>query len=302
MSQNTSVQYNFAHLALPLLSLGNPKRFYKDVFGRNGGRYLSEIWDGVARKRGVTGSRTHFLPEVSRLHNGMELCLISLPGPQQIEEAYYVAVTVCLEKHLFRNTAIKPHYFTLELGYDAEQKKNICHVCEWISPIPKPERINYGTIPTPSKSVFVGVIDAILSGDLQPSSPQVHTRERFVRQPLCGTVTFDENQRATIIGKEGGSPTHAMGHIFLRMLYPTQQEVIPEYEDETAKLIQIIEEWAGVENDQWTSEQEEEFVQQFEQYASEKYPSLTFTMGSKPLSSALREVFEILCPLPPNDS
>ena len=54
--------YNFAHVALPILALGNPKKFYKDVSSENGKQYLINIWQDLAKKMGE-----------NRLYEGLDI-------------------------------------------------------------------------------------------------------------------------------------------------------------------------------------------------------------------------------------
>jgi tetratricopeptide (TPR) repeat protein len=127
------------------------------------------------------------------------------------------------------------------------------------------------------------------------------THKRFVNQPPCGTVTFDEHQKATLIMVPGMLPTHSLGHVLLRDLYRSQDEALPQYRPMYAKFIQNAERWAGVSDGHWSEEQEEEFVNQFERWAGEKFPSLGSSTANQAISPALRQIFEHLCPLPKKD-
>jgi hypothetical protein len=120
---------------------------------------------------------------------------------------------------------------------------------------------------------------------------------KFTQKPSCGTVTFDENGKATIISKDASSTPHAMGHIALRMLYRMTREAPPPHRQMNADLAQKAEKWAGVRNGQWSDQQEEEFASQFVIYTAERFPALRPDSNNQPLSHDLQEIFEALCPL-----
>ncbi len=296
-----SIQYNFAHKALPMLALWNPNKFYKDVFNKNGNRYLNEIWEGLSGRMEVTEFYSFPPVEVGKLSSGIDSCLITLPTPEDLLEAYYIAVTVSVEKKLFRKQVSALRYFTLGLSYDPESQNERYHVCEWQSPTPRPNRTNYGTIPLISKSLFIGIIEAILSGEITAYiEPEESQRNKFVRPERSGTLLFKNDHPTTPEISEVSDTadlTNSMGRFFLHDFYQTQSEVLPEFQEEYNERIAKIERWAGVQNGCWSEAQMERFVRQYERYVGEKFPSLQSDDIGEPLSPVLREVFEAMIPL-----
>ena len=120
----------------------------------------------------------------------------------------------------------------------------------------------------------------------------------FVNQPQCGVVKFDNDQRSTIIGGMGLSPTHALGHILLRTIskpgYITPDATRQMFE--SGEVFRTIESWAGIRNGVWSGAKEEEFAQQFEIYAAQNNAALKFGMEGSRLSTLLLNAFQVLCP------
>lgn len=292
-----SIRYNFAHIGLPTLALWNHKKFYKDVFNKNGNLYLNQIWLGLAGRMGIKDSYSFAPVEITNYSDGVEICLITLPDPKDIAEAYYVVVVAIVEKKLFRKQVTASRFFTLELGYDVVALTEAYHVCEWLSPVPVPERANYGTIPLVSKSLFLGVIEAIINGEINARSEQEITLGKFIKQPSCGTVVFDKDSRASWRISDEADMMHGMGHILLRDLYRTSFEALPEHKEKFKQMIIDVERWANVHNGYWSDEQEEQFALQYEAYLSEKFPNLLLNIDEVVLSPILEEVFEFMSPI-----
>lgn len=294
---NASICYTFTHEVLPTLALQNPNKFFRDVSCKKGCQYLQHLWKCVARKCSVFEEPPRITLEHGKLSNNMEICLISLPAPKNLLEAYYVAVVFRTRKRLFSKRVSEAHYFTLELGYDPHNRKEEQHVCEWLSVAPHPKRVNYGTIPSASQRLFTGVIEAALAKEILPCNhDQMVGSRRFVVEPKCGTVKFDRDHRATIIVHKEMPLSHSMGHIFLRNLYQSELAIFPEDSEELKQLVQKLEGWAGVTNGVWSGEQEEILVCQFDVWSNESAGFKSRTTGES-VSPTLREAFEIMVPL-----
>lgn len=123
--------YSYAHMALPILALGNPKKFYRDVSSAGGKRYLVRMWEGLAGRMDVRQPHAGLDLTMRTLRTGVEVALIRMPRPTATPEAFYIGVAFQVKKRLLRTEALSARYFTLELGCGANGLEEEYHFCEW---------------------------------------------------------------------------------------------------------------------------------------------------------------------------
>jgi len=154
--------YNYAHVALPILSLGNPKKFYRDVSSRRGLQYLTSIWQGLANKMHVHQPHTGLDVSMTTLSPGIEIVIIRMPKPVASPEALYVGVAFHVKKQLIKTEVISARYFTLELGRNIVTREEEYHFCEWLGVIERKHQ-NYGQLPHSDVQSFVQAIKSRLA-------------------------------------------------------------------------------------------------------------------------------------------
>ena len=160
------LHYNFAHLALPILVLMNPQKFYGDISGKNSNEYLNSMWQGLASKMGLSRSGHTF--KVSRVEvvKDYEAFIIELPNPKEVPEAFFVAAVFQLKKRFFSKSVESVRYFTLELGKNPQDlSSNEYHFCEWTgnmgtSPL---RHENYGQIASADEKLFISALKEVLN-------------------------------------------------------------------------------------------------------------------------------------------
>ncbi len=159
------LHYNFAHLALPILVLMNPKKFYGDISGRNNKEYLSSIWQGLANKMGISPSKYTFEVSTMEITKDLEAFIIKLPPPKEVPEAFLVAAVFQVKKQLFSKSVESVRYFTLELGKNPyDLSSNEYHFCEWTGNMAtSPRHENYGRIVRADEKLFISAIKEVLS-------------------------------------------------------------------------------------------------------------------------------------------
>lgn len=166
------LHYNFAHLALPILSLMNPKKFYTDISGRKGHEYLNSIWNGLARKLGEPSQQQVFKITSKEIIQNQEAFVIQLPTPKNVPEAFFVATVFKINKQIFSKNVEHVRYFTLELGKNPFTPSiNEFHVCEWAgNMLSSPRHDNYGQLEKADENSFITAIkEVITTGKLNQS-------------------------------------------------------------------------------------------------------------------------------------
>jgi hypothetical protein len=150
--------YNYAHVALPILALGNPKKFYSDISGRGGKQYLLTMWNGLERKMGVRESNDGLNITKRDLRSDIEVFIIHMPKAANVPEAIYVGITFRVKKQFFKTEVFSARYFTLELGENSNTNSNEYHFCEWVGAINSQHK-NYGQLPNTNENTFFVAID-----------------------------------------------------------------------------------------------------------------------------------------------
>lgn len=161
VDSSKGLQYNFAHLALPILVLMNPRKFYADISGSNNVKYLTTLWQGLAGRMRIRQTTVDFQVTRNVLQEGSEIFTIKLPEPTRIPDAFLVSAV-----YQFKNSSMgidTARYFTLEYGKSPFDQSTEYHFCEWIGAIVSGgKHKNYGQLENPNVTTFVRAINEIL--------------------------------------------------------------------------------------------------------------------------------------------
>lgn len=153
--------YNFAHITLPILVLMNPRKFHDDISGSNNVKYLTTIWQGLARRMGVRQTTVDFQVTKNTLQEGSEVFTIKLPEPTRVPDAFLVSAV-----YQFKNSSVgidTARYFTLEFGKNPYDQSTEYFFCEWIGNVVSGgQHKNYGQLKNPNVTTFVKAINEIL--------------------------------------------------------------------------------------------------------------------------------------------
>lgn len=162
MDVHRSLNYIFAHRALPILALGNPKKLYRDLGGRGGQKYLSRFWKNVARKSGVQAS--HREPALSRheIDASHHVDLIQMPDPENRLDAFFIGICYEFDADPESSHPRGSRYITLELGFHGVTLDRMYYVCEWIGVL-NPKHHNYGILDRVDWTLFLGAIRELIS-------------------------------------------------------------------------------------------------------------------------------------------
>lgn len=159
--------YNFAHIAIPILALMNPSKFYQDMTSPNGEKYLHSIWHGLAEKMVIPRHPSFGLGfSIHHLSGNIEAIIIKLPQPKDIAEAFYVAAVYKFKDNSTRKEIENGRYFTLELGKNPFNESTEYHFCEWEGNIISAhQHKNYGRLSENSLNKFKSAICEVLGID-----------------------------------------------------------------------------------------------------------------------------------------
>jgi hypothetical protein len=138
----------FAHKVLPSLFFADPHRFI-ELLKSGGDEFLRLLWDKVGQDLGKqNGSMSGSMScVVEQLDASTELALITLPEPQGIAEAYFVAVV--LRPSAPPQEGIT-RFFTLEKGASLDESPRTVF-CEWTA---DEAHLNYGDGSVPTVTDF----------------------------------------------------------------------------------------------------------------------------------------------------
>jgi hypothetical protein len=174
VDSSKGLPYNFAHLALPVLVLMNPRKFYADISGSNNVKYLTTIWQGLAGRMGIRQTTVDFHVTKNVLQEGSEVFAIKLPEPTRVPDAFLVSAV-----YQFKNSSVDidtARYFTLEFGKSPFDQSTEYHFCEWIGTVVSGgQHKNYGRLENPNVTTFVRAINEILF----TSKLVEHQKEKF---------------------------------------------------------------------------------------------------------------------------
>lgn len=162
-SNKKTLLYTYAHIALPIIALCNPKKFYNDISKRSGKEYLESILQGVARKRNEHQIPPGLSLSKRNLNGNIELYLIQLPKPRIVPEAFYISTVFDINKKFLSKEVKSIRYFTLELGKNIMTDDAEYHLCEWIGcRIQGQRHKNFGRLKNSNKDTFVNAIKSLL--------------------------------------------------------------------------------------------------------------------------------------------
>lgn len=156
------LQYNYAHLALPILALGNPNKFYQDVSGAKGQQYLENIWQGLSNKMGIRQSPVGLAVSKIELSEAAEVLVIKMPKPAGVPEAFFAGVAFNIKKKFMGKEITAVRYFTLELGKNPFDGSEEYHFCEWVGSAIERKHENYGKLPDTKEQNFATAIKYVL--------------------------------------------------------------------------------------------------------------------------------------------
>lgn len=159
IDQTRTLNYNFSHIALPVIALWNGRKFYKTAFKGHAKSYLEGIYQGISAKMG--GPKQHADIEIRRaeLKGNVEVLLVCTPSPSVELDTFFVAIVASTRRKFFGMKLEWLRYFTLELGRELNSTARRYCVCEWKSPHPRPDRESYGAIPSPDIELFLRAIE-----------------------------------------------------------------------------------------------------------------------------------------------
>lgn len=163
VDSSKGLPYNFAHLALPILVLMNPRKFYTDISGSNNVKYLNTMWQGLAGRMGVRQTSVDFQVTKNALQEGIEIFAIKLPEPTKVPDAFLVSAVFQFKNSSTGKEIDTARYFTLEFGKSPYDQSTEYHFCEWIgNVISGRQHKNYGRLENPNVTTFIKAINEVL--------------------------------------------------------------------------------------------------------------------------------------------
>lgn len=192
VDSSKGLHHNFAHLALPILVLMNPRKFYSDISDVNNEKYLKTIWQGLAVRMGVRQTPIELEVIKNVLREGTEVFIIKLPEPINVTDAFLVAA-------LFQfNPSVKKEiesarYFTLEFGRSPYNQSIEYYLCEWTgSVISGRQHKNYGRLENTNTKSFVMAINEVLN----TGKIVAHTNDDFLESKPKSIDEMSELEKA----------------------------------------------------------------------------------------------------------
>jgi hypothetical protein len=158
-----SLHYNFAHIAMPILALGNPKKLYKDLSKGAGLKYLVSIWEGLESRMHIRYPHEGLNLSKEVLSDELEAFIIQMPKPISVPEAFFLGIVFGVKKNFLKKQVTSVRYFTLELGQSPIDASMEYHFCEWSGRVISPEHQNYGQLESSDGSLFIGGIRLTVS-------------------------------------------------------------------------------------------------------------------------------------------
>jgi hypothetical protein len=150
--------YLFAHRMMPTIFFQDPEKFI-GTLNEHGMPFLRFLWD----RAGQVLEPALMLPgdgldyQTRGLEDGTRIVAISLPAPQAITEAYFVALVY--RPVMLQHEAIA-RCFTLEYGRSVFNDQPRTVLCEWSGS----SHLNYGDGPEPTAEAFIASISDKLVG------------------------------------------------------------------------------------------------------------------------------------------
>jgi hypothetical protein len=162
--ENTqSLHYNFAHIAMPTLALGNPKKLFKDLSKGDGLKYLVSIWEGLEARMHVRYPHEGLNLSKEALSDELEAFIIRMPKPKSVPEAFSLGIVFGVKKSFLKKEATSIRYFTLELGQSPIDSFVQYYFCEWAGRVVSPDHQNHGQLESSDRSLFIEAIRQAVS-------------------------------------------------------------------------------------------------------------------------------------------
>jgi len=154
--------YAFAHVALPSLFFRDPEAFIA-ILNESKGNVLNDLWGYVGQNMRwphlVTAGGLGC--EIRNLDAQTTIALITLPAPQAITEAYFVALVYRPQKRgVLPAREALARCFTLECGIEVGGGSRTV-LCEWTK---DHMHINRGDGPAPTPDAFLEAICDLTAG------------------------------------------------------------------------------------------------------------------------------------------
>lgn len=155
--EGPSPHYAFAHYALRQMALSDPLKFLAIVVSPDAGRFMDALLQDVADQCDRQASFDATSVKIHQtLVNSFPCAVIVLPEPQEMTEAFMVAVVVPIDmssEQLPDRDTLKARYFTLEKGFSSSNKPQTV-LAEW----DMGGHLNYGDGPPANVDAFVAAL------------------------------------------------------------------------------------------------------------------------------------------------
>lgn len=156
--------YQFAHRTLPKLVFENPATVFAAIVEHNA-EPLRALWRWIGERLEPSTARIEpegLAGQVLSLDDIAIVALITLPPPQGLAEAYFVAA-VYLHRPGEPPETATVHYFTLELTSSFStppiQGPGATMLCSWTA---EGAHVNHGMGPAPTPEGFIQAVRALL--------------------------------------------------------------------------------------------------------------------------------------------
>ena len=178
--QPRPVHYAFAHQWVRDSFLGNSPVFTVNLLlGKTA--FLRRLWARTAK--GIGGAEDAGIPpeelafESRPRPDGGKLLLITMPRPEAVTEAHFLALLVPPT-----DDSAPPRYFLLERGEVPDEGLTRTVLCEWYRAGQGFVHRNFGTGPEPDLEAFVTELENVLAG--RPSEEQFRRLRAFLGEDL----------------------------------------------------------------------------------------------------------------------
>jgi len=158
---NSTLLYNYAHMVLPFLALGNPGEVYEDLSGSAANQFLVSIWKDLESffKLSQSHEGLHLAGKIDQ--EDYKIFVVQLPKPTASPEAFYIGVAFKVTEKILKTEVISARYFTLELGLEISTRSELYFFCEWEG-VENKKHINMGVLPARDEQTFINEIEKAL--------------------------------------------------------------------------------------------------------------------------------------------
>lgn len=163
--------YIFAHQMLPALLDENRKQILGSLLMAERDEFLRDVWDYVGEQLDGSDERNSPFEPIGLSARVIEnspymTCIVSLPNPETLPEAHFVAVVFGPFTNLSAETAdqVPYRYFALELTYNPDKTERGTMLCEWRDG----NHLNMGQGPPPDEDAFFMAIQQVMLEGVTP--------------------------------------------------------------------------------------------------------------------------------------